>query len=212
MLPQRPWSLPLALARRPVTFQPFSLSAVSLSSPTSSSPKKPKAKGKKAKDPLQHFYSESLNLPKTAFPLRAQATKREGLFWQRTTDRLYDWQVRCSLSIFLTRAKLMRPYFRRSKKTDRFGCFMMDRLMRTGICIAVRPLPLSSAVGLTPVRTGHALNKITKDLINRSKLIQGYRVQSVSLCSFLPLSGLKLTFPASSATLPATTPTVFLSN
>lgn len=27
--------------------------------------------------------------------------------------------------------------------------------------------------------TGHALNKITKDLINRSKLIQGYRVQCV---------------------------------
>lgn len=41
--------------------------------------------------------------------------------------------------------------------------------------------------------TGHALNKITKDLINRSKLIQGYRIEYVSLslrlCPLVPPQG-----------------------
>lgn len=54
-----------------------------------------KAKGKRrAKDPIDQFYSDSLNLPKTAFPLRAEANRREKLFWNRTTDSLYQWQVR----------------------------------------------------------------------------------------------------------------------
>lgn len=45
------------------------------------------------KDPKAQFYSESLNLPTTPFPLRAGAGKREKLFLRRTTDELYSWQV-----------------------------------------------------------------------------------------------------------------------
>lgn len=62
-------------------------------------PAKAKGKGKRAKDPLEHFYSESLNLPRTAFPLRAEAAKRDKLFWDRTTDELYQWQVRSLRSL-----------------------------------------------------------------------------------------------------------------
>lgn len=99
MLAPHPWSLSTRLAPRPAPLRPFSLSAISFASPTSSTPKATKAKARKQKDPLQHFYSESLNLPKTAFPLRAEATKREGLFWNRTTDGLYEWQVRLSIRL-----------------------------------------------------------------------------------------------------------------
>ncbi|GAA5989113.1 hypothetical protein JCM10908_001163 [Rhodotorula pacifica] len=99
-----------------------------------------KAKGKrKVKDPIEQFYSDSLNLPKTAFPLRAEANRREKLFWDRTTDRLYQWQ----------KEQKDRPLF----------------VLHDGPPYANGNL-----------HCGHALNKITKDLINRSKLIQGYRV------------------------------------
>lgn len=59
-----------------------------------------KAKGKRrVKDPVDQFYSDSLKLPKTAFPLRAEANRREKLFWKRTTDNLYRWQVRARRGI-----------------------------------------------------------------------------------------------------------------
>ncbi|BGP06220.1 isoleucine-tRNA ligase [Rhodotorula toruloides] len=92
-----------------------------------------------SKDPLDSFYSDSLYLPKTAFPLRAEASKREKLFWKRTTDELYEWQAK----------QKDRPLF----------------VLHDGPPYANGHL-----------HCGHALNKITKDLINRSKLIQGYRV------------------------------------
>ncbi|KWU46368.1 isoleucyl-tRNA synthetase [Rhodotorula sp. JG-1b] len=99
-----------------------------------------KAKGKRrAKDPIDQFYSDSLNLPKTAFPLRAEANRREKLFWNRTTDSLYQWQ----------KEQTDRPLF----------------VLHDGPPYANGNL-----------HCGHALNKITKDLINRSKLMQGYRV------------------------------------
>ncbi|GAA5862969.1 hypothetical protein JCM3774_006704 [Rhodotorula dairenensis] len=99
-----------------------------------------KAKGKrKAKDPVDQFYSDSLSLPRTAFPLRAEAHRREKLFWNRTTDNLYQWQ----------KEQKDRPLF----------------VLHDGPPYANGNL-----------HCGHALNKITKDLINRSKLIQGYRV------------------------------------
>ncbi|GAA5931611.1 isoleucine--tRNA ligase ISM1 [Sporobolomyces koalae] len=100
------------------------------------------AKAKKPKDALSQYYSESLNLPKTAFPLRAEAAKREKLYWNRTTKDLYEWQ---------------------SKQTDRPLFVLHDG----------PPYANGS------LHCGHALNKITKDIINRSKLIQGYRVHYV---------------------------------
>lgn len=53
---------------------------------------KDKGKGK-AKDGPAHAHQASLLLPRTGFPLRADAAKRERLFWDRTTDELYKWQV-----------------------------------------------------------------------------------------------------------------------
>jgi hypothetical protein len=40
-----------------------------------------------------HSHANTLSLPKTPFPLRADAAKREHLFRSRTTDELYAWQV-----------------------------------------------------------------------------------------------------------------------
>lgn len=39
-------------------------------------------------------FAKTLLLPKTAFPLRADAARRERTFRKRTTSDLYDWQVR----------------------------------------------------------------------------------------------------------------------
>jgi len=110
MLVQRISTLPSRrISTAPV--RPWVLSPSSLASPRSfaSTPLRPaapppapaspgKKKGKRAKDPLDNFYSESLNLPKTVFPLRAEAARRDKLFWARTTDELYQWQVRPSRS------------------------------------------------------------------------------------------------------------------
>ncbi|GAA5882562.1 hypothetical protein JCM16303_002043 [Sporobolomyces ruberrimus] len=124
-------SFPKRLPRSPLLRAPFSTSIASLA-------KAPK----KQKDPLSQYYSESLNLPKTAFPLRAEAVKREKLFWKRTTEDLYDWQSK----------QIERPLF----------------VLHDGPPYANGNL-----------HCGHALNKITKDIINRSKLIQGYRIHYV---------------------------------
>jgi isoleucyl-tRNA synthetase len=39
-------------------------------------------------------YAKTLLLPKTDFPLRADAVNREKLFRKKTTESLYKWQVR----------------------------------------------------------------------------------------------------------------------
>lgn len=101
-----------------------------------------KAKGKrKAKDPVEQFYSDSLNLPKTAFPLRAEANRREKLFWDRTTDGLYRWQVRTrppTYSCFVSAAHENARCDRKSKRTGRCLSCTTDRPMRTATSIAVR--------------------------------------------------------------------------
>lgn len=38
-------------------------------------------------------YTKTLLLPKTSFPLRADAANREHLFRDRCTNELYPWQV-----------------------------------------------------------------------------------------------------------------------
>ncbi|KAJ2235186.1 isoleucine-tRNA ligase [Coemansia sp. RSA 1722] len=40
-----------------------------------------------------NLYSHTLKLPKTDFPLRADAARREKLFRERCTDQLYEWQL-----------------------------------------------------------------------------------------------------------------------
>ncbi|GAA6059397.1 hypothetical protein JCM10212_003629 [Sporobolomyces blumeae] len=135
-----------SLSRRSASFRFVSTSArvcpTPLSSASTATPPSPKSKPKKPKDPVAQYYSESLNLPKTAFPLRAEAAKREKLFWKRTTDDLYEWQA---------------------KQTDRPLFVLHDG----------PPYANGS------LHCGHALNKITKDIINRSKLIQGHRIHYV---------------------------------
>ncbi|KAJ1823483.1 isoleucine-tRNA ligase [Coemansia sp. RSA 2599] len=42
----------------------------------------------------KNLYSHTLKLPKTDFPLRADAVRREKLFRERCTDQLYEWQLK----------------------------------------------------------------------------------------------------------------------
>lgn len=46
-----------------------------------------------AKSAAEKRYSATLNLPETAFDIRANAEKREILWRKRTTEDLYRWQV-----------------------------------------------------------------------------------------------------------------------
>ncbi|SCV66957.1 BQ2448_5603 [Microbotryum intermedium] len=93
--------------------------------------------------PLAQFYSNSLHLPCTAFPLRAQANKRERLFFDRCTASLYEWQ--------------------KVHATDRPLWVLHDGP------------PYANG----NLHAGHALNKIIKDMINRFKLISGYRIHYI---------------------------------
>ncbi|GAA5835693.1 hypothetical protein JCM9279_004619 [Rhodotorula babjevae] len=138
--PIRPWVLSPASLASPRSFASTPLRPAAPPPPPPASPTK--KRGKRAKDPLDNFYSDSLNLPKTAFPLRAEAARRDKLFWARTTDELYQWQAE----------QKDRPLF----------------VLHDGPPYANGHL-----------HCGHALNKVTKDLINRSKLIQGHRVHYV---------------------------------
>ncbi len=92
-------SAPLSLSRSlPLRLRSLH-SSPAASASTAPPPTKSDKKGKgKAKDGPAHAHQATLLLPKTGFPLRADAAKREGLFWDRTTDELYKWQVCCALS------------------------------------------------------------------------------------------------------------------
>jgi hypothetical protein len=45
-------------------------------------------------------YTNTILLPKTKFPLRAEAAKREHLFKDRCTKDLYPWQVNLPRDVF----------------------------------------------------------------------------------------------------------------
>ncbi|KAH7869135.1 uncharacterized protein C8R40DRAFT_1132197 [Lentinula edodes] len=91
-------------------------------------------------------FSDTLFLPKTAFPLRPDPTKNEILYRSRTCEELYRWQVRrTSISIvnsFVTK----NPSERISMVQNSY--FMMVRRMLTGIYtwVGVNLIPLSPRV------------------------------------------------------------------
>ncbi|ORY90370.1 isoleucyl-tRNA synthetase [Syncephalastrum racemosum] len=84
-------------------------------------------------------YSETLLLPKTPFPLRADAVNREHQFRDRCMKDLYEWQL----------AK---------NPGDKF-------ILHDGP-------PYANG----DVHSGHAMNKILKDIINRYKVLRGRKV------------------------------------
>ncbi|KAI7906731.1 tRNA synthetases class I-domain-containing protein [Cokeromyces recurvatus] len=85
-------------------------------------------------------YTKTLLLPKTNFPLRAEASKREHLFRDRCTKDLYPWQVT------------------KNNPKDLF-------VLHDGP-------PYANG----NVHSGHAMNKILKDIINRYKMLQGHKI------------------------------------
>jgi isoleucyl-tRNA synthetase len=85
----------------------------------------------------------SLNLPKTKFPMRANAIKREPALNRRTVQQLYDWQLQ---------ARVSSP----------------DFILHDGPPYANGDLHM-----------GHLLNKTLKDIINRHKLMSGFRIKYV---------------------------------
>ena len=79
----------------------------------------------------ERIYEHTLNLPKTEFPMRANAAVNEIKFRSRTTEQLYRWQVTSFThkSVHICRWIISHP------KISLF-C-MMDRLMRTDLFISV---------------------------------------------------------------------------
>ncbi|OBZ83347.1 Isoleucine--tRNA ligase [Choanephora cucurbitarum] len=84
-------------------------------------------------------YTKTILLPKTSFPLRAEAAKREHLFKDRCTKDLYPWQLK-------------------NNPKDTF-------ILHDGP-------PYANG----NVHSGHAMNKILKDIVNRYKMLQGHKV------------------------------------
>lgn len=84
-------------------------------------------------------YTNTILLPKTKFPLRADAANREHLFRDRCTTELYPWQLK-------------------NNPKDVF-------ILHDGP-------PYANG----NVHSGHALNKILKDIVNRYKTLQGHKV------------------------------------
>lgn len=56
-------------------------------------------------------YTKTLLLPKTSFPLRAEAAKREHLFKDRCTKDLYPWQVEKIICLVSVEVFLGNSYF-----------------------------------------------------------------------------------------------------
>jgi isoleucyl-tRNA synthetase len=118
-------------------------------------------------------FKDALRLPRTSFPLRSDPIKSEQPFRAKTCDELYKWQA-CHSS----------PSGRSRSDTTHSGRTQMARcsyyttalLTRTAVCIWVCyiliVLPPNSSS-----ETGHALNKIIKDIINRYNVLIGRKVQ-----------------------------------
>ncbi|CAB4478517.1 unnamed protein product [Rhizophagus irregularis] len=95
-------------------------------------------KSKVNNNDLSKLYSDTLLLPKTNFPLRADAANREILFQDRCSKDLYKWQIE-------------------NNPKEMF-------ILHDG----------------PPYADGsHALNKILKDIINRYKVLHGYKVNYI---------------------------------
>ncbi|KAI3650756.1 hypothetical protein MP228_004237 [Amoeboaphelidium protococcarum] len=93
----------------------------------------------KVKVAVDKPYEYTVNLPRTEFPMKANASQNEQKWRERCTGELYRWQ----------QSQLNRPLF----------------TLHDGPPYANGDLHL-----------GHAMNKILKDIIVRSKILSGYRV------------------------------------
>ncbi|CAB4494523.1 unnamed protein product [Rhizophagus irregularis] len=99
-------------------------------------------KSKVNNNDLSKLYSDTLLLPKTNFPLRADAANREISFQDRCSNDLYKWQIE-------------------NNPKETF-------ILHDGPPYANGSLHI-----------GHALNKILKDIINRYKVLHGYKVNYI---------------------------------
>ena len=95
---------------------------------------------------MANEYRQTMNLPKTSFPMRASLATRE-------PERLHAWEDAGVYELALSRAK--------ERDAEPF-------VLHDGPPYANGPIHL-----------GHALNKITKDIINRYQIMQGRAVTYV---------------------------------
>jgi hypothetical protein len=138
----------------------------------------------KAADTPDKAYAKSLLLPRTAFPLKADAVRREPLFRQRTCDDLYQWQVGLPALLVQKNISGSKPISEHSRLNQSVpsSSSMMARRMPTEVYTSVCSVKFTDDQGLLDdidllLRVGHALNKILKDIINRYKLLRGFRIQ-----------------------------------
>lgn len=122
-------------------------------------------------------YASTLLLPKTKFRLWPNYASRQVKVGKRTNESLYAWQV-TSLLRNCEYGKIDTPC---SGPTIEDLCSFstMDHHMRMGLCIWVCNPTNHCVASSHPIPTGHALNKILKDVINRFQVLRGRRVKYV---------------------------------
>lgn len=123
-------------------------------------------------------FSKTLLLPKTVFPLWTDPANSEEPYRRRTTEDLYRWQVRFSISSSSFGNHVQWTVGSGSRDGALHClCYMTDHRMRMVIYIWVifRFALCSRPLILLPL--GHALNKVLKDIIIRSQLMVGKRVK-----------------------------------
>ena len=112
----------------------------------------------------KHKYDDSLCLPKTSFPMRANAVKREAVLQEKCTSSVYQWQLENN---DVDRPFVLHdgpPYANGASLSLARACLSWPH---RGRCVAGQ------------LHIGHALNKILKDIINRYKLMTGHRIEYV---------------------------------
>jgi isoleucyl-tRNA synthetase len=117
---------------------------------------------------LRASWSSTLRLPKSSFPPRpSPATNAEYL--QRCTDELYQWQRSANRFIALT--KLKKESHSSSPDSVNAG--------RQAVAPKTFTLHDGPPYANGPLHIGHALNKITKDIICRYQVTQGKQVSYI---------------------------------
>jgi hypothetical protein len=126
-------------------------------------------------------YTSTLLLPKTKFKLWPNYASRQDNVGERTNEYLYAWQVTCLLRNYED-GRIETPGSGPTIE-DLYSFCTMGRHMQMELCIWVCNLTVSYMASSHHIPTGHALNKILKDIINRFQVLCGRRVKCViSVC------------------------------
>jgi isoleucyl-tRNA synthetase len=145
--------------------------------------------------------SFNVNLPQTEFPQRANAAVREIQLQDKLTCELYDWQQNRSPTVCIEQRDMKEYLIFLLFLPFLYVCITLDisyflcsssSFLVAGCSVPSSPPPLLTFLSLLQIgdftlhdgppyangrlHMGHALNKVLKDIINRYKMLRGFRV------------------------------------